>query len=137
MGEVYKLTDGVLNYYGSTKKRAIDRFWNHKSNKGCASNQLDETKITYEVMEVVVGSGELLREREQYYIDNYECVNIANAYRSEETRKRQNVVRQQAYRELHNLKQYRVQCECGSNVRKLDIRTHERTKKHINYINSL
>ena len=137
MGEVYKITDGVLNYYGSTKKRAIDRFWNHKSNKGCASNQLDETKITYEVMEVVVGSGELLRQREQYYIDNYECVNIANAYRSEETRKRQNVERSKRSLEKTGRKFLRFACPCGSNVRLLDKAAHCKTKKHINYNNSL
>jgi len=133
MGEVYKLTDGVLNYYGSTKNKALWRFYNHKSSIGCASNQLDQTKLEYEVLEVVEGTGDELRQREQYYIDNYECVNIANAYRSPETKKAQGVIRSKKCLENSGRKLLRYECGCGSNVRLIDKASHFKTKKHITY----
>ena len=40
MGEVYKITDGVLNYYGSTEGNLNQRLINHRTPyNNCSTNK--------------------------------------------------------------------------------------------------
>ena len=79
MGSIYKLSDGELNYYGSTND-LNKRFNEHKckANK-CSSNQLNKDALYIEVVEVVEDAKQLLI-RERWFIDNNKCVNTRLPY---------------------------------------------------------
>ena len=84
MGSIYKLTDGEQYYYGSTTTTLQQRLAGHKcpANK-TISNILNRDNLTIELMEEVEDESQL-RIREQYYLDNYECVNIKRAHNTPE-----------------------------------------------------
>ena len=66
------------------------------------------------------GNPEKVKESQAKYYADY----------SEKIKKRQAIYRAAEKKE-------KVECVCGSNVRKSNIREHEKTKKHFNYIQSL
>ena len=142
MGSVYLITDGTLNYYGSTKVGLKERLSVHAAKTDATTRLLNKDIWSIEEVEWVEDVEEL-RKREQWWIDNNECVNIMRAHRTEEQRRAQNVKTSQTY-QLKNavkykayqkeLKARRVDCECGSNVRRGDIAIHRKTNKHINFM---
>jgi len=102
-GYIYKISYKDLNYYGSSKYK--NRFIGHKSDykswkEGKADLYVSSFKLfeeaeknneqpTFEVLGCFYKPfcNECMRKEEQKYIDGNECVNIQNAFVSEEQRK--------------------------------------------------
>ena len=83
MGSVYKITDGVLNYYGSTEQSLPDRLTSHKApSNTCSTNKMNRDNLTIELLEYV--EKEQLKIRENYFIKNNECINKQAAITSRE-----------------------------------------------------
>lgn len=178
-GKIYKIICSETGdvYYGSTIKTLIRRFDAH-NNKGndCASKNFVNPMI--ELVELYPCNSKLeLRKREQYFIDNNECVNIIKSYISEEDRKeRDNKNRKRYYEDtrekqlefmkkyhqdnkekrneytrqyrldnkekiiehdrLRNLNAKIIECKCGSKFSERNKSTHEKSKKHLNFVNN-
>jgi hypothetical protein len=106
-----------------------------------------------------------LRNREQFFIDNNECVNKRRAYTSHEHAKTNRALHAKEWREknrdkiyeysqkykdenkdakLAYAKKYRednglnekCHCDCGGSYNKNNKKRHEQTKKHLNYIST-
>jgi len=69
---------------------------------------------------------QILEQNKQYYNDNKQQISEQNKQHYIDNREQ--ILKQN--------KQHYIECECGSVVRKSDISTHRKTKKHQNYINS-
>jgi len=84
-GKIYRLTcdNPNLVYYGSTTLSLAQRLTVHKSQKAdCSSKKLFEVGgVEIElVLECPCNSSKELRQVEQTYIDNDNCINKVNAY---------------------------------------------------------
>ena len=137
------------------------KFLNKKKNYCKSYDILKNGDYSYCVVEEVEyeNKWELLN-RERYYIENNECINKIIPYKSNEEQKETMKLYYNNNKEYINNKKkinyenkkehylkyaenYRLEhkekilCECGSNVLKLNIVNHKKTKKHITYINNL
>jgi hypothetical protein len=93
VGKIYKLSSGGLTYYGSTEQTLNQRLSEHKCDyrrylKGemhylTSFDIIDTDDYNIELVEEVEDLEELTK-REQFYLDNYDCVNKSTAYRSKE-----------------------------------------------------
>ena len=85
-GFIYKLYNEGGDYYGSTKDDIQVRLSNHETgNQYCSLVLLQFGEIKCKVIEILEYEDKVeLRKREQYYIDNFPCININRAYRSKE-----------------------------------------------------
>lgn len=86
MVKIYCIEDcNGLKYVGSTKNSLKERFDHHKSHRNCSSKELvlDKSKI-YTLEET---NEEHRQEREQYWIENTECVNYLSAKQDKEKKK--------------------------------------------------
>ena len=88
MAKIYKITSALhpdLVYYGSTTKKYLsERMSGHRTDY---RRFPDGKRAVYEVIQYEDAKIELVeeveenpKEREQYYIDNFPCVNKLNAY---------------------------------------------------------
>jgi hypothetical protein len=98
-GKIYRLTcdNPNLVYYGSTTLKLTHRFYQHKAQKvNCCSKKLFEVGgVEIElVLECPCETQKELREIEQTYIDNDECINKRNA----------NLNKKEYYRKYQELK---------------------------------
>ena len=154
MGSIYKLSDGEKDYYGSTTMPLEIRIVRHTSPANdTSSNILNRDNLTIELMEEVEDESQLLI-REQYYLDNYECVNKNRAYLNPEHKKQYQQEYYKHYRVVNRDKQNKYQkqyqetnrdkinekartkyrCECGADVSHSHKARHEKSPKHINKI---
>ena len=94
MVNIYKITDcNRLCYIGSTKQTVEQRLTDHRYHKNnkcktkrpCSSCQLDLENCQIEVLETC--DNEIRYEREGYWIQNTECVNIVKMYRDYKKRR--------------------------------------------------
>lgn len=81
---IYKIECNITGdvYYGSTKRLSQRKCQHRHSNSGLkvSSNKItDRGNYTFKIIEEC--KEEERREREQYYISNFDCVNIRNAKR--------------------------------------------------------
>ena len=119
VGFIYKLVDNTSGnqYYGSTTQRVAQRVTGHRWNlkmhdeKRCTSyNILKNGDWRYETVEKFMYNDKFeLRNREQYYIENNECVNKQRAYNSPEY----NIQRAKEYREAHKEESRQYKREYG------------------------
>jgi len=119
VGFIYKLVDNTNGnqYYGSTTQRVAQRVTGHRWNlkmhdeKRCTSyNILKNGDWRYETVEKFMYNDKFeLRNREQYYIENNECVNKQRAYNSPEYNKqREKEYRIKYYHDnIEQIKEYR------------------------------
>ena len=151
MGSVYLMSDGILNYYGSTKDRLSDRLTCHKApTNNCSTKLMNKDKMT--IVEVErVEELEQLKIRENWFIKNNECVNKHAAITSKEEKLAQHRARSKKYYEANKQKCYeadvrsrikrgeydKITCECGSIMNKGEMTRHKKSIKHINYLNSV
>ena len=148
-GKIYKIvcsTTGEV-YIGSTTYRWLcQRIGNHVQcykayKKGlfhyCKSfDIIERNNFKHEVIEEISFNEKIeLREREQYWIDNTECINEKPAYNPN----RQEYL--QKYRDKH--KEYsksraneKIKCVCGCKVSRSNITYHQKTKKHLKLLTS-
>jgi hypothetical protein len=150
-GKIYKIVGGGNVYYGSTVLTLKQRLSSHKT---CGRFKED-----FYVIELVENypclSRKALLEREQYYIENNECINKKRAFLPDDIRKSTSTERAKGWysnnreRAITNVREYyntnkdtilekakekRV-CECGALVRKHGLHRHLRTEKHKSYVN--
>jgi len=90
-GKIYKLTcdDPTMVYYGSTIKTLERRLSLHKtpSNKTVSRHMRDIGGLQIELIEdYPCNSKKELEQREQYFIDNNECINYYSAFVTDEQR---------------------------------------------------
>ena len=133
-------------YYGSTCSQLSKRLSYHKNDynkwlKGkknyTTSFRIIENNnyIIVLVEECPCENKEQLYKRERYYIDNYTCVNKCIPGRTQKEYKA--IYREKNKEKINEKGKEKITCDCGSEVRKKDIRRHEKTKKHIAYMESL
>jgi len=135
---IYKITNGVLDYYGSS----CDTFNNRKSNHTKPSNTCTSNKIinsglpwTMDVIEWFPCSClEELEDREAYWIKNHECVNeyVPGAVRRAGGLKAYKKKRYEDNKEAINEKQnIKHNCDvCGGKYTVQNKLQHFKTKKH-------
>ena len=141
MGSIYKLSDGELNYYGSTIN-LTKRFTFHKSKANkCTSNQLNKDALYIEVVEVVEDAKQLLI-RERWFIENNECVNRIIPYLTIEEAELYQRNYQSKYQKTRAIKN-KIKlntfytCECGSTIKYCSKWKHVVSAKHKRFIRDL
>jgi len=155
-GKIYRLacTSTLDIYYGSTIQTLNDRLIDHrKSSNSCESKNFVDPVIEL-IEDYPCNNKRELEKKEQYYIDNNECINKIKSYVSEEdriennkkyckkyhqdNREKQNEKRKK-YREENKekIKEYarqynqeKVVCECGAEITKINLSKHKRRKIH-------
>lgn len=148
--KIYKLVNTTTKqiYIGSTTRNLSLRYNEHKSKYTTGKTQkevsyklFNETdKVIIELIENVncKDKKELL-EREQYHINNTECINKYIPSRSKEQyyqdTKRSLINYHNNKDERNKNRAEKVICECGSIVSKSVLYKHRKTKKHIEIIN--
>ena len=138
-GKIYKIYSKIadLTYYGSTIQTLKRRLICHKSDfkKGRYCKSQDVLKYNdYEIILVELfpcNSKKELLEREGYYQKNFKCVNTTLASRT----------KKQYYNDhkekISKKKKIKITCCCGSVVSKTHKARHNKSQKHLKYINNL
>lgn len=139
-GIIYKLSKNGKNYYGSTIMTMAQRMTKHrqcdKKHRQCSSAELFEDKIDPKVEIIETFKYEEireLREREDYYIKNFDCINkkgaVFNREEYERTNKEYINKKQWERRKLKNMKE-KMNCPiCDAIVNKHGIYRHKKTIK--------
>jgi len=145
-GKIYKLTDNTNGniYIGSTTQTLNRRLQKHRASYNCYLNpnvkqgymasfdiiKNDDYKIQL-ICDYPCDTNRQLEEKEQEYINMYDCINKSRSYGNDlekykETMKRHKIERSK--------KKYI--CECGCEVLLSNKSRHIKTKKHIKFIHS-
>ena len=124
---IYRVICGDLTYIGSTCQSLANRMSNHRCSYIRWKNGKTHYVSVFQLFEI--GSPEIvlveafkcenkeaLIKREQYYKESTICVNIRNAYCTNDEKKEQNRVHQQRYRENH-LEQERERIRANQTIR--------------------
>jgi hypothetical protein len=164
---IYKISSNGKTYYGSTVQSLKERMWGHKSKYNqwkngkriaCASFKLfDEygfENCSIELVELYPCASKVeLLMREDWYMDNNECINEIYAHRSQEQVKEQKFEYHQTHKEQDNEKRkqwYEVHkeqtliknkelivCDCGRTVCNGALTRHKKSAVHIDFIKNL
>lgn len=149
-GKIYKITCDETNsvYYGSTVQSLSKRLSQHKENKHLKKYKTNVmTNLTISLIEVFpCNTKKELETRERHFIENNECVNRIIPTRTpkeyyqdnKELRKQKS----QEYRDKNKAKTalkrgVKVNCECGGKYTMINKIVHSKTKRHLDFINSL
>ena len=150
-GKIYKLvsfeTDKV--YVGATTQQLYKRRSEHKSHY---KTWLISRGINYITSYEIIKYGDFdiilleecpcdnksqLHARERYYIEKLDCVNKIIPGRTKKEWIEVNKIKILEHREANKMKmKEKMQCECGSILRKADRNRHYKTKKHISFIST-
>lgn len=161
-GKIYKIIGGGLTYIGSTTQRLNTRFLSHKCekklrpNKKCSSFKLlDYEDCKIELIEnYPCENNNQLRERERYWYNLIENVNIIKPIRTineikeynKEYHKNYDKIKGKDYYENNKeivkkkVKEYQLKfitCECGCEIKRGNLYKHRITKKHLENIINL
>jgi hypothetical protein len=152
-----------LRYIGSTKLSLRERLRDHKNRVNTRNNTSKYVLFhnNYEIYLLEKCNLENRKNREDYYIRHTDCVNyrgeiknrkeISKKYSDSEkgkAKKNQWIklnkdklkIQKDKYKLGDVYKAYRtlkVICSCGIEILKTNMRQHEKSKKHQNYLNSL
>ena len=139
-GKIYKIESFIGNciYYGSTTQPLCKRQAEHKKRYRYGTLQesskqvlqYDDAKI-YLVELYPCNSKEELYSREGFYIKNNECVNKCVAGRTKKEYRLDNKEKIKLYK----TKPYT--CECGKTIQINAKSNHNRSQKHLKYVNNL
>lgn len=134
-GKIYRLTGGDKVYYGSTVTPLYKRFKGHKrdfkTNRKPSTSKIlfEEGEVRIELVENYPCNSVIeLREREAYYIKNFDCVNRCVPNRTSKDWRKDNI----DYRQLNKLN-----CKCGGRYTEQNKTNHFNTEKHKNYFQKL
>ena len=85
---IYKIVDYTNNnvYIGSTKQTLTRRLQGHRDKKNCASQKILKNN-NYQIIEIEKTDKENRYIREQYWMDNINCINKKRALLTPEQRK--------------------------------------------------
>ena len=143
MGIIYKITCNETGecYIGSTKRTMKQRMKDHRKDHSCSSRKImDRGNYKYDIIEEV--DIDILREREQYYIETTDCINVLNAVYTDENKKISQKNRTETYWEkrggkneyfkndMAKRRQIKVVCECGTLISITEKNRHIKSKKH-------
>ena len=146
-GQIYKLINDelCLTYYGSTIQPLHKRLHAHKTAlRKCSSEILfteGKCKI-YLVEEYPCDNKRQLEQRERYYIENNNCVNknipcrTIKEYTEENKDKLKDKFKEYYEKNKDKIlekQKEKINCQCGSIIRRSDMARHKKTKKHINF----
>lgn len=143
--KIYKIVSPhhTLCYYGSTIVRLSDRLSGHKTALKTGLNhssgillKLGDCKIIL-VETFPCNTKEELLAREQYYIENNECINkrYAQVINPLERRKsKDRLYYTKNHDQLCETKRKVVECECGVNYTYTNTARHLKTMKHLKYL---
>ena len=121
-------------YYNEHEERLneINRNY-HKQNK----EKYDKTRQLY----YNKNKDQLLEQKQEYYRKNRENILEKKKEYHLNNKDKRNEYHKEYYEQnrdrILERERQKVSCQCGSSVRHSDIRRHERSKKHQDYINSL
>lgn len=146
----YKIYQIVCNetgevYFGKTIQTLQERLRCHKKDLKCACKQIilrnkyriEQINLTFDEEESKI--------LERYYIETYECVNEVIPGRTkkeyyeahkEEISKYYKERYGENKEEINEKKKVKYTCECGSTLTLQHKARHEKSQKHIDYINS-
>lgn len=161
-GKIYKIISNVSDkvYYGSTTQKYLSRrlsghYHNFNSykrgNKGWTSSFPILEEDDYEIVlceNFPCNSKDELFQRERWYIENNTCVNKNKPARDEkkerkiyweknkcELTQKKKIHYENNKTEINNKKKAeRIKCICGKELRKCDLRRHEKTIQHVKFI---
>jgi hypothetical protein len=169
-GIVYKIICKVNKdfcYFGSTIYTLNRRWSKHKSHyKEWKEGKRKSNISTYEfydkygienfeielIEELDFDKKDGIKAHEQYYIDNFNCVNKQAAYtgltkteylakyrkeNKEEIAEKNAKYRKENKEEISKKRSIKITCECGSIVSKMNSATHKKSNKHQSYLKSL
>lgn len=143
--KIYKIVCDETNttYYGSTVQPLTSRLSGHKLNKNICSTKIMINPKIFLVEHFSCGNKEELLKRERYYVENNKCINKTIPLRtkkewyndnkkkiSEQTKQ----YRQDNKETIREQGKQKYECECGSITTNSNKCQHERTKKHIKFI---
>ena len=149
MGIVYciECLETGEKYIGSTKTPLNVRMYYHKS-QDCSSKQIiDRGNYTSYIVEEVE-EDDILREREQYHMDNTECINKrrANGHNAKEYKKKyreknreENIEYGKKYYQdnrewFRERRKEKITCECGAIICRGAKSLHLKCKRHQNWV---
>jgi len=144
-GKIYKIVCNITGevYYGSTIDTLQERLRKHTTNYFSVSRYIIERgdyKIEL-IKNYPCNSKKELEEEESKYIRNNKCINVVIPNRTKKEWIKDNKEKVKQYKQKYKEKnreqtnkklKEKVECECGSIIRKNDISAHRRTNKHIN-----
>lgn len=147
-GKIYRLVcnNTGLQYIGSTTNSLTKRLYFHKHSSNECSSKLIILEGNYDIIlieEIDIDNRDQLRQRERYWIENMECVNLIIPYRTEEELKQWRIdnkehlqkLRKKYYEEHKEEDAEKVECECGAVVNHRHINEHKLTDIHRNKMN--
>jgi len=167
-GKIYKLIGNNLIYVGSTIRTLYHRLREHEyRSKGILKHGNSSSKLLYEnnnnvIIELIelypCNNRRELEEREAYWINSLNCINIKKPFVSKEEqvnnrRNYEQLPKMKAYKKEYQInhkedkkaydKEYREVkkehylklniCECGGSYKTKHKTTHFKTKKHMQY----
>ena len=145
-GKIYKLTDNTNGniYIGSTTQTLNRRLQKHRASYNCYLNpnvkqgymtsfniiKNNDYKIEL-ICDYPCDTNRQLEEKEQEYIDMYDCINKSWSYGNDLEKYKLNIKK-------HTLERSKKKyiCECGCEVLLSNKSRHIKTKKHIKFIHS-
>jgi len=156
-GKIYKIygKNHDMVYYGSTCKPICNRKAEHKNDfkrfeegknkkKTTSFNILKTGDYIFELVQnFPCNNKEELREREDYYIKNFPCINKNRGIAPTVEEKKEykeiwyQINKERILKKMKEKGKIKFHCECGSSVRQYEKARHYRTKKHIQYLESL
>lgn len=114
--KIYCIVDiNDSKYVGSTKLKLSYRLSNHKSQKDCSSKLLDLDNCEIILLEECDES--VRKEREQYWIENTDCVNIRNPVSDIKEYKKVYHQKNKEQRNEYNRKLYHYKNSWGGDAR--------------------
>lgn len=146
-GIIYMIKCNITGevYYGSSLSSIEERMRKHRApSNHCISKQIIERgDYTYNVvLECYVPNKIELLKIENMFIKNNLCINTKVAYQSEEDVKKYqnnyytiNIKIRKAYFKNYRKKSPTIQCPCGSKFKQYHKKRHERSKRHIRWLN--
>tara|TARA_R110000803_G_scaffold27929_2_gene64912 strand:+ start:160 stop:609 length:450 start_codon:yes stop_codon:yes gene_type:complete len=139
LGKIYKLTNGTLNYYGSTIRPLKIRLNSHKMLEHSSKVLFEgDNTVSIELLEnYPCDTKQKLLERERWYIENNECVNNNIPGRTDKEWRDANKEYQKEYviknkEKIKERKSSKILCVCGNYYTYSCKGKHMKTKKHLN-----
>jgi hypothetical protein len=144
VGKIYKIVDNTNGniYIGSTTEKLNQRLSKHKCDYKSYLNGKDRNCTSFEIIKnnnyrielikyIIYKDRIELLQRERYYIENNECININIPSRTDKEYRNNKEYYKEYKKEYSKIK---YDCECGSSICQYQKQRHFKTLKHINFI---
>ena len=96
----------------------------------------DELKPALNMVRPIAFKEDIKEDRKTYYQQNKDEINIINNQWALDNREKSNLIKKNWSDKNKELINTKINCECGGKYSKRHKSTHEKTKKHTNFINS-